>query len=106
MPRQDVDVHHRAVGEIVDLVQTGDPGHRARPPTLMKIRSARRISAADLDLAGREEARVTLADGDVLVVSQRPLDRLAGETGHVVFPRLDALHVDQDLAAPLPIVKP
>ncbi len=38
--RQEIHVHHRAVGEVRDSRSPGISGTMARPPTLMKIRSA------------------------------------------------------------------
>src|SRR6266852_5147883 len=37
-------------------------------------------------------------DAAILLAAERPLDAAVGETHHVVLPRLDALHIDFDLA--------
>src|SRR6266404_4149257 len=41
---------------------------------------------------------MALVDAAILLAPEGPLDPAVGETHHVVLPRLDALHIDFDLA--------
>src|SRR5260370_33621207 len=99
MPRQEIEVHHGAVGEIVDLVQTRDLRHRRPAAHIYEDPVGGQDLRADLDLARRHEARMALVDAAILEASERSLDAAVGETGHVCLARLDALHVDFDLTA-------
>src|SRR5882757_2855483 len=99
MPRQEIEVHHRAVGEIVDAVQAGDFRHGGPAAHIDEDPVGAQDFRADLDLTRRHEARVAAVDAGILEGRKRSLDTAVGETDDVVFPRLDALHVDLDLAA-------
>ncbi len=98
MPGQEIDVHHRAVGEIVDAVQTGDRGRRGAAAHIDEDPIGAQDRRADLHLARRHEARMPLVDAAIFQALERSFDARVGETHHVVLPRLDALHIDFDLA--------
>ena len=63
MPRQVVDLQHRAVGEIVDLVETRDVGHRGAAADIDEDLVGTQDVGPDLDLVRRQETRVALVDG-------------------------------------------
>jgi hypothetical protein len=99
MPRQEIDVQHRAVGEVVDLVEAGDVGHGGAAADIDEDLVGAEHLRPDRDLVRRHEARLALVDGAVLELLHRSLDALAGAAGDGVLARLDLLHVDRDLAA-------
>ena len=99
MPRQGIEVDHRAVGEIVDPVQAGHVGHRSPAADIDEDAVGAQDFRADLDLVRRREARVAAIDAGILEGRERSLDAAVGETDNVVFPRLDAFHVDLDLTS-------
>ena len=69
--RQEVDLHHRGIGEIRHGRRCpGIGGTSARPPTLMKICSGLERVGADRNLLGRDEAGMAVVHRDVRVLAQ------------------------------------
>jgi len=98
MPRQNIEVHHRAVGKISDAVQAGNRRRCGPAADIDEDPLGGQDFPADFDFVRRHEARMAAIDAAILEARERSLDRLVGETDHVVLARLDALHVDRDVA--------
>ena len=92
--RHEIDLQHRAVGEIGDLVETRNVGHKGTPANIDEDLGCAQGLAADRHRRGRSEARVALVDRDQGIASERALHAAGGESQHVVLARLDLLHVD------------
>jgi hypothetical protein len=94
--RQDIDVQERAVGEIVDVGESGDVGRQGAAADIDEDARRRERVAADLNLAGAGEATMPLVDGDVGIAPEPTLDAARGEAEHMVLALLHLLHVDAD----------
>ena len=96
--REEVHVHHRAVGEEWHLIDARHGRHAARPPTLMKMRSAVEPFGADADLVRALEPGVALIHRAALVAAQTLFDAGTRRARDRVLARLDALHVHRHRA--------
>ena len=98
VPRQEIDLHHRAVGQI-------GPGRArasvyARPPTLMKMRGREHDITHLRPLAARRNGACPSIDGASCMLSSQRSTPVARSRATISSLRaFTALHVDRDRAA-------
>src|SRR3989442_3437706 len=93
-----VDFHHRAVGEIFDLFESGHWRHGRAAADVDEDPIGRYPVLAHTNLSGRLETGVALVDCTVFHPLQPRLDTNPRLPGYGVLPRLDAPHVDPHAA--------
>ena len=98
VPRKKVHAHHRAVGQVLHLVESRHRRHDRAPAHVDEDPLRREPVRAHADLASRFETRVALIDRAVLHLLQPGLDSRPRLPGDRVLPRLDAPHVDAHAA--------
>src|SRR5258708_7798338 len=81
MSGQEIDIHHRAIGEVGDLLQAGDLRHDGTAADIDEDLLGAQDLRADLHFARRHKSRMALINPAVLQVLIR---RLAGGGGHVM----------------------
>src|SRR6185312_7656013 len=74
MARQEINIHHRAVGEVGDAVEAGNLRDRRPAADIEEDPAGAQGFAADHDLMRPDEAAVTLIDGAVLAALERSFD--------------------------------
>ncbi len=97
MARQEVDVHHRTVGEVIDLIEAGYVGHSRTRTDVNENPIRCQELAPSLHLTGGHEPRMRFKDMAVLQTFKRPLDPAIGKPDDVILARFDALHIDFDV---------
>ncbi len=101
MLRQEIHIHHRAVGEKGHLIQPGDRRPRGSSADIDEDLLRAQQLAADLDLPRRDEAAMALVDGAIGLGPQMALDAGGRERDDAILARLDLGHVDLDAAGDL-----
>ena len=101
MLRQEIHIHHRAVGEKGHLVQPRDRRPRGPSADIDEDLLRAQHLGADLDLPRRDEAAMALIDRAVGLAPQTALDAGGRERDDAVLARLDLGHVDLDRAGDL-----
>src|SRR5262249_39127232 len=90
---QEIDFHHGAVGEVIDLIEARHPRGQRTAPDVQKDTWRAQAFGTDAELAGRFKTGVALEHGAVLHVLEPAFytgPRLAGKG---VLARFDLLHV-------------
>ena len=98
MPRQKIDRHHRGVGQIGNLVETGHRRHRRAAADIDEDPLGPQPLAADFDLARRQEPRMAAMQFAVRVCFERGGQTISELRHHRVLARLDPFHIDRDPA--------
>jgi hypothetical protein len=97
VPRQEVDVHDRAVRPVADRVETPHRGGGRATADVHEDPIGLEEVVADTHRSGRLEARMAAVDGDA-GLAQPPLDAVAILGDDRVLARLHAHHVDRNIA--------
>jgi len=98
MPRQKIDLHHRRMGQIGDLLNARHRRHQRSPADIDENALGPKPLGPDLDLARRDKPGMTAVEGAVVSVFQccgQTVSRLLDDG---VLARFDSLHVDADVA--------
>src|SRR5258708_7831514 len=98
MPGQEIDIHHRSIGEVGDLLQAGDLRHDGTAADIDEDLLGAQDLRADVHFASRHKSRMALINPAVLQVLERSLDARSRKTRDIVLARLDAPHVYLDRA--------
>src|SRR5262249_36808128 len=97
--RQKIHLHHRAVGQVRDLVESADRRHDRPAAHVDKNLIRREDLPVDLYLLGADEATVALENGTTFEPLQRSLDAFPRRERNGVLTRFDRLHIHANRAA-------
>src|SRR5207237_5274065 len=95
---QEIDSHHRAIGEVLDLVESRHRRHDRAAAHVDEDTLGRDRVLTHADGPWRLEAGVALVDRAIFHLLQPGLDSDPGLRRHGVLPRLDLPHVDAHAA--------
>ncbi len=98
VPRKIVDVHDRAVGEVLNLVESRHLRHGGAATDVDEDPIRRENIRAHAYLFGRLETSVAFEDAGVFQFLQRRLQPHPRLSGYGILPRLDAPHIDAHTA--------
>src|SRR5204863_459447 len=98
MVGKSVDLHHGAVGQIVDLVEASDRWSRSPPADVDENLLSFQQPVADRYLTRRNEPSMAVIDGASLQIAQPLFDPAPGSARDHILAGFHRLHVDTDFA--------
>ena len=97
--RQDVEIQHRGVGQVVDLVEASHVGHEGAASHIEEDAIGRQQFFSDPDLVRRLKARMGFVDGAIGHAFQPSLQAGARFSRDGILSGLHPFHVDTDSPA-------
>ena len=91
MRREEIDVHHRAVGEIRDLIEAGDRGNRRARADIDEHAVGRDLRTVHCDFLFGDKAAMALVNRTAFQRLERSLDPVMRWSHDGVLARLDGL---------------
>src|ERR1700736_1691518 len=96
MAGEKIDTHHRTVGEVGDLFQSGNPGSHGTAADVDEYAVRCESGGADGHISGRFKAGMALEDCTVFQALQHGLEPSPRFARYAVFAGLDLFHVHAD----------
>ena len=93
MKRDEIDLHHGAVGQVLDLLQAGNTRDGCAAAHIDKDAFSRQCFTVHIHFVRRLKSSMPLIDGAILHRFEILLHPRSGLTGDLIFPRLNLFHI-------------